>query len=310
MASGSAGVVVEFSGLTKRFGSLTAVDDLSFTVAPGQVTGFLGPERRRQDHDAADAARPGPADVRHRDHRRSRVRRPRPPARGRRRRARGDRRAPRAVRPRPPAHHRRRRRHPRQPGRRAARDDRHPGVRAQAGRRLLDRDAAAARARAVAARRPAAAGPRRAGQRPRPRGHPLAARLPAPPLPRPGQDRAGLQPPAAGGRADRRRRRHHLQRNAWSSRARWPTSAEEPARVVRTSDPAASPCSGPRARRREFRARRGRHPVRALDRPAGDRRRRAAAGLPVWELRRREADLEALFFELTEGRNRNLGEAV
>jgi len=35
-----------------------------------------------------------------------------------------------------------------------------------------------------------------------------------------------------------------------------------------------------------------------------------AAGLPVWELRRREADLETLFFELTEGRNRNLGEAV
>jgi ABC-2 type transport system ATP-binding protein len=35
-----------------------------------------------------------------------------------------------------------------------------------------------------------------------------------------------------------------------------------------------------------------------------------AAGLPVWELRRREADLEGLFFELTEGRNRNLGEAV
>ena len=43
MAPGSAGVVVEFAGLTKRFGSLTAVDDLSFTVAPGQVTGFLGP---------------------------------------------------------------------------------------------------------------------------------------------------------------------------------------------------------------------------------------------------------------------------
>ncbi len=36
-------VAVEFSGLTKQFGSLTAVDDLSFTVAPGQVTGFLGP---------------------------------------------------------------------------------------------------------------------------------------------------------------------------------------------------------------------------------------------------------------------------
>ena len=31
------------SGLTKRYGPLTAVDDLSFTVEPGRVTGFLGP---------------------------------------------------------------------------------------------------------------------------------------------------------------------------------------------------------------------------------------------------------------------------
>jgi ABC-2 type transport system ATP-binding protein len=30
-------------GLTKRYGSVTAVDDLSFTVQPGVVTGFLGP---------------------------------------------------------------------------------------------------------------------------------------------------------------------------------------------------------------------------------------------------------------------------
>jgi ABC-type multidrug transport system ATPase subunit len=30
-------------GLTKRFGAVTAVDDLSFTVRPGAVTGFLGP---------------------------------------------------------------------------------------------------------------------------------------------------------------------------------------------------------------------------------------------------------------------------
>ncbi|WP_019145011.1 ABC transporter ATP-binding protein [Aeromicrobium massiliense] len=29
--------------LTKRFGAVTAVDDLSFTVEPGRVTGFLGP---------------------------------------------------------------------------------------------------------------------------------------------------------------------------------------------------------------------------------------------------------------------------
>ncbi len=30
-------------GLTKRFGSVTAVDNLEFTVLPGRVTGFLGP---------------------------------------------------------------------------------------------------------------------------------------------------------------------------------------------------------------------------------------------------------------------------
>lgn len=37
------GVPIEFSGVTKRFGAVTAVDDLSFTVEPGRVTGFLGP---------------------------------------------------------------------------------------------------------------------------------------------------------------------------------------------------------------------------------------------------------------------------
>jgi len=31
------------SGLTKRFGAVTAVDDLSFAAGPGMVTGFLGP---------------------------------------------------------------------------------------------------------------------------------------------------------------------------------------------------------------------------------------------------------------------------
>ena len=34
---------IEVAGLTKRFGSVTAVDDLSFTVDEGRVTGFLGP---------------------------------------------------------------------------------------------------------------------------------------------------------------------------------------------------------------------------------------------------------------------------
>lgn len=35
--------MIEISHLTKRYGALTAVDDVSFNVAPGQVLGFLGP---------------------------------------------------------------------------------------------------------------------------------------------------------------------------------------------------------------------------------------------------------------------------
>jgi len=35
--------VIEVRGLTKRFGETLAVDDLSFEVPPGVVTGFLGP---------------------------------------------------------------------------------------------------------------------------------------------------------------------------------------------------------------------------------------------------------------------------
>ncbi|XVV03765.1 ABC transporter ATP-binding protein [Actinosynnema sp. CA-248983] len=35
--------MIEAIGLTKRYGNTVAVDNLSFTVAPGRVTGFLGP---------------------------------------------------------------------------------------------------------------------------------------------------------------------------------------------------------------------------------------------------------------------------
>ena len=34
---------IEVSGIRKRFGPTMALDGLSFTVAPGQVTGFVGP---------------------------------------------------------------------------------------------------------------------------------------------------------------------------------------------------------------------------------------------------------------------------
>ncbi len=39
----AAGARIEISQLTKRFGGFTAVDDLSFVVEPGRITGFLGP---------------------------------------------------------------------------------------------------------------------------------------------------------------------------------------------------------------------------------------------------------------------------
>ncbi len=35
--------MIEARGLTRRFGALTAVDDLSFSVGPGEVLGLLGP---------------------------------------------------------------------------------------------------------------------------------------------------------------------------------------------------------------------------------------------------------------------------
>src|SRR3954447_12150220 len=41
--SGTVGAMIEVNELTKRYGRKIAVDQLSFTVRPGQVTGFVGP---------------------------------------------------------------------------------------------------------------------------------------------------------------------------------------------------------------------------------------------------------------------------
>lgn len=38
-----ADIAIEISGLTKHFGGVTAVEDLTFRAEPGRVTGFLGP---------------------------------------------------------------------------------------------------------------------------------------------------------------------------------------------------------------------------------------------------------------------------
>ena len=68
--------MISVRGLTKRYGDVRAVDDLTFDVEAGKVTGFLGPQRRRQVDDDADDDGPGPADRRHGDHQRAALRRP------------------------------------------------------------------------------------------------------------------------------------------------------------------------------------------------------------------------------------------
>ena len=47
-------VLIDVAGLTKRFGPLTAVDDVTFTVARGEVLGFLGAEWSREIDDHED----------------------------------------------------------------------------------------------------------------------------------------------------------------------------------------------------------------------------------------------------------------
>src|SRR3954470_22066675 len=37
------GMSIEVTGLRKRFGPTTALDGMTFTVAPGRITGFVGP---------------------------------------------------------------------------------------------------------------------------------------------------------------------------------------------------------------------------------------------------------------------------
>ena len=171
--------VVRAESLTKRFGKLTAVDDLSFALEPGTITGFLGPNGAGKTTTlrmllglAAPSQRPG-ADLRHAVSRGSKSR----PAN--RRGARGDRLPPRALGPKPPAHARR------AVGIADSRVDEVLGVvelerRGEAARQgLLARDAPAARPGGRASGRSRAARPRRARQRARSRGRALAARLPA-----------------------------------------------------------------------------------------------------------------------------------
>ena len=42
--------MIEVKNLTKAYGNFVAVKDVSFKAENGSILGFLGPERRRQDH--------------------------------------------------------------------------------------------------------------------------------------------------------------------------------------------------------------------------------------------------------------------
>ena len=210
ISSGSTAAVdpvrVDVRGLTKSFGAVQAVTDLSFTVEPGSVTGFLGPNGAGktttlrmllglEQPDAGTATFNGAA-----VHERC----PSPSA-------------PSAPSSRPPST---------RPGPGAttcASTAAPPGCRsrradevlvqvglADAGNRRAGGYSLGMRQRLALAdgpaRRPRRPRARRAGQRPGPRGHPVAARLHPAPRARRGPHRAGLQPPAVGGRADRRPR--------------------------------------------------------------------------------------------------------
>ena len=186
------GAVIEVLGLTKNFGSLRAVDDLSFDVQPERRHRFPRTERRGQDDDAAHAARPGDPGHRPGDHRGRRyVELPDPT------------RTVGAALEASSFHPGRRARDHirvicRGAGLRVARGRRaHAGWSQRRGvptrRRLLDGHAPTAGARRRARRRSSGSHPRRARQRLGSGGHRLAARLP--PLPsRPGAYGPDLQP--------------------------------------------------------------------------------------------------------------------
>ena len=216
--------MITVSGLTKRYGERTVVDDVSFTLEPGTVTGFLGPNGAGKTTTMRMVtglvpATAGTALVDGRPYGAL----PNPGA------VMGTLLDAGAV-------------HPGRTGRTHLRilaaaigvPAAAGGRGARAGRarrrgrtpdpRLLARHAAAARHRRCAAGRPAGADVRRAGQRAGPGGHPVDARPAARPR-RPRRHGAAVVPPARRGRAHRRpaagdRRRADRRRRAGGLAAR------------------------------------------------------------------------------------------
>lgn len=42
--------ILQCSHITKKFGSLTALDDVNFTIEPGRIVGLLGPNEAANLH--------------------------------------------------------------------------------------------------------------------------------------------------------------------------------------------------------------------------------------------------------------------
>ena len=192
---------------------------------------------------------------------------------------------------------------PLEPRRRDARPGRAGRRRQPARRRLLPRHAPAARAGDGAARRPRRPRARRAGQRPRPRGHPVAARVHPAPGPRPGAHGARLQPPALRGRADRRPRGDHRRRAGWSARARWPSSGRGPTAPARCSSAAPRPPGSPTSCAPTARCVTADGDALTVTgrTPAEVGTRAFAAGIELHELRAESSGLEEIYFRLTAG---------
>ena len=270
-----------------------------FTVEPGPVTGFLGPNGAGKTttlrmllglsgpdagtatfDGATVASLPAPAPTSARCSRR---------------------RSTRHGRPRPPAGVLPRRRATAVPRGRGARPGRSGRGRPTACRRLLARHAAAARRLPPRCSATRGAGARRAGQRPGPRGHPVAARLP----PHLAHERAARcwSPATCWPRSSRPSTGwSSSERAAWSARPRSSSSAR-----VRT---APAPCSSAapdadrprptilRAAGRRPSPREGRRRARPSPDPPRPRSgsRAFAAGIELHELRAHTSGLEEIYF--------------